>query len=98
LIVALIKIPDRNNLKEETFTLAYGFRGISPSWQGAHDRAERLTSRQARKQKKKGRILGTHYILQCHSYNDVLSPVRTYLPQFPHLLKQCHQLGNMSLW
>jgi hypothetical protein len=37
------KIPE-NNLKGRIVILAYGFRGVSPLWQGGWDRAEKLTS------------------------------------------------------
>jgi hypothetical protein len=38
------QIPDINNIKEEGFTLAHGFRGVSPSWHGGHDYIKLLTS------------------------------------------------------
>jgi hypothetical protein len=38
------QISDINSVREGRLILVQGFRGFSPSWQGKHDREERLTS------------------------------------------------------
>jgi hypothetical protein len=37
------KIPDINNLREERFISAYGFRGFGLSWWGGHGSAKQFT-------------------------------------------------------
>jgi hypothetical protein len=81
---------DKNNLREEGFILACGFRGFSLWWAGSIALGLSMmaveegsgSSHVDRKQRaRKG--LGTRYNLQSHAPSDLLLPARPHLLKFP---------------
>jgi hypothetical protein len=89
------QIPDRNNLREEGFILALGFRGIILSWRGGCGRAEQFKSWQPESRERAiQEEARTGY-----NYQDI--PSVTCFFKSPHLLftispKCCHDMDPLS--